>query len=214
MAHSGTVLGLVIGALLATLVAIIRAQWNSYIKQEDKRRTRQYNVYSDLVSAYNDTKRFRRLLRAKGILRTKHEIDAETKEVLRSDYDEQMASLNDTQLQLEFYCRYLKSNQAQFNDFPDVDRLLRPAKDYLGKLVKEYEDSRSLFSGEPLRCELRQLPELEDCLRPYKESKNYAENFKEPFKELLTEIESIHIGGVIGKKLPLGKKKAQPLATS
>lgn len=196
----GALIGAMVGGTATIIAANIRARRNEKLKEIslrnkeiEKKYLSIYQLYKDLVDAYNSTKRLRRVLRATAIRFMEESQGVKIKGVLRHPYDEQMEQLIDTQLHLEFYARYVESNLHVLDDIQSITPYLKTASKYLSNIVSEYEESWSVFSGEPSICPISKLPGLEDFLLPYKEARNYYEKFRKPYEKMLGELEKVSL---------------------
>jgi hypothetical protein len=120
------------------------------------------------MDAYGRAKKARRLLRGRAIATR-----AQAKVVLADEYDTCFDMLNDAQLGLENLVRDVETSAKAFSQPDGLIKHLRSMEAYLGKLIGEYEDSRSRFSGDEPLLPIRELPLLEDFLQSAK-----ASNFK------------------------------------
>jgi hypothetical protein len=142
---------LAIGALLSLLTS-------DYQREQQRAESRQ-ELLRDLLArattAYNDVKRARRLLRGKALIQ-------DGTAVLASAYDEQIAAVNDAQLQFE-----TMADEVQ-GAFPGLAGSLAiefdAVEESLNALVREYEDNRPNFDGEPLSISMNMLPALRSFL--------------------------------------------------
>src|SRR5439155_18473155 len=106
----------------------------------------QRQLLTEVVEAYNAAKKVRRLLRAKA---TKYPPATIVSVVQAQPYDEQMLALMDTQLNFEQLERRAESNPHLFPTDTKLAVNLDLTGKYLNKILSEYADEFSKFSGEP-----------------------------------------------------------------
>lgn len=116
-------------------------------------------VMRSLLRAYSDTKRVRRMLRARCVATSG---GAEVG-MPSASYDESMRQINDTQIELEVLLRELKVFKDAFDRAGALTRHLTGMEKYLGRLVDEYETRRRDFVGSDCRA-LSELPVLQAFL--------------------------------------------------
>jgi hypothetical protein len=124
------------------------------------------SVLSKAMDAYGQAKRARRLLRGRAIL-----TQDQAKVVLADQYDACFDMLNDAQLDLENLARDVETSAKAFSEPDKLVKNLRSMEAYLGKLIGEYEDFRSRFSGVEPSLSLCELPLLNEFLQPAKVSR-------------------------------------------
>ena len=113
----------------------------------------------------NECKRVRRLLRAKAIC-----TDQSGKKFVRRDrYDVLLERLNDAQLRLEFYKRYVKWNADLFEEAVGVAEHLEKAKESLNCVVAEWEKATEECSSAESTYALKELPKLKELIVSAKE---------------------------------------------
>ena len=84
--------------------------------------------------------------------------------VRRDRYDSLLERLNDAQLHLEFYKRYVKWNDDLFKEAVGVAEHLSAAEKYLGHVVSDWEDSTQGCSSDQSVRELERLPHLKEFI--------------------------------------------------
>ena len=128
-------------------------------KREHKREILRETL-RQLIEVYNECKRVRRLLRANAIC-----LDEKGRKCVRRDrYDSLLERLNDAQLHLEFYKRYVKWNDDLFKEAVGVAEHLSAAEKYLGHVVSDWEDSTQGCSSDQSVRELERLPHLKEFI--------------------------------------------------
>jgi len=162
----------VVGAFVSWAMTEYQREQNSKDKERDINRQRyEYreelltSTLSRTVAAYSRTKTARRLLRARsgaapggpGLIR-------------KDDYDRFMEMVNDAQLELESLKGDVKTSEPAFASADSVLCCFKSMEKYLGKVVKEYEESRHTISDSKSSVDVRQLGALSDFLGPAKGS--------------------------------------------
>jgi hypothetical protein len=146
-----------VGVVLA-LGALLSLLTSDYQREQQRAESRQ-EVLRDILgratTSYNDVKRARRLLRA-------HAMTKDGTAILAGAYDNQIAAINDAQLQFETMADEIQGA------FPDLAVSLATEFDTVEKslnaLLSEYEDNRPNFEGEPLELGIDHLPALNSFL--------------------------------------------------
>ncbi len=133
-------------------------------KREQKREILRETL-RQLIEVYNECKRVRRLLRAKAICTDQ----SEKKFVRRDRYDVLLERLNDAQLRLEFYKRYVKWNADLFEEAVGVAEHLEKAKESLNCVVAEWEKATEECSSAESTYALKELPKLKELIVSAKE---------------------------------------------
>jgi hypothetical protein len=112
-----------------------------------------------VVVAYASAKKARRLLRAHvgvgkgapGLVRI-------------TEYDGYLEMVNDAQLDLESVKGDVKTSAAAFSDAQSIEGALENMEQYLGRVVKEYEEHRHLVEQQSGGLQLAELTTLSDFL--------------------------------------------------
>jgi len=143
-------------------------------KKEENRDEFRRKLLERLNQAYFDTKRVRRLLRAKAFSPPYYRTDVADPKVLLEPYDEHLLALNDTELDLEILERDIKASPSVFSDEMHIATAVWHMADCLREVVTEYEVYRGSFSGEPPSKELSELPKLMDFVRSRNESPSFG----------------------------------------
>lgn len=103
-----------------------------------------------------------------------------TEIVDRDEYDTFLQRLSDVQLQCEYYVRYAKGNQDIYGSAgPELVTNLQQAERLLGKMISEWEDKLTTFSGEPPVQRLVKLPKLAQFIE--QADKGLARRWLTPF---------------------------------
>lgn len=165
--------------------------------QIDKERQRQHSkrlreldqmkeMRSELLSAYNKAKLVRRQLRA--LYSTRKTIDVNT-DIHLENYDEQMELLSQAQLMFEVYKKAVDNKSLSFIKKPEkLSTELNKIESYLNEVLKEYQDKRKDFKGEPLMYKINSLKNLIDFIGPTEECPKFKNKFKEPMAYILNAI--------------------------
>lgn len=135
-------------------------------KSLEYRETLLLSILSRAMDAYGRTKKARRLLRGRAI-----STRDQARVVLADQYDVCFDMFNDAQLDFENLARDVETSARAFSEPGALVDHLRSVEAYLGKLIGEYEDFRSRFSGDEPSLALRVLPLLEDFLESTKVSR-------------------------------------------
>jgi hypothetical protein len=143
---------------------------------KERRREIQRSLRANLIVAFNNIKKVRRLLRAEAILGEPHE---ENEVVVGEEYKKQMNALMDAQLSIEFAYRVIKYESDLFQD-STLAAKLKGANKYLRDIIDEYEKSYRKFSTEST-IHLHEFPKLYDFIRPSAEAKEIKKDFWDPF---------------------------------
>ena len=136
---------------------------------------------------YTDTKKARRLLRARGFSTPYAGVWDPNTQILRDVYDKYMESINDAQLEFEVLRSEIESNKEAFSNPKLLIENARRLEDYLGLIVSEYEKERANFSGTPPSFPIGLLTEMKDMLGPPTDSP-FIEKFSKEYKELINSI--------------------------
>lgn len=150
------------------------------VKEFDRLRVRTATAHEfrrqllrSLIRAYSDTKKLRRMLRAKCVMMK----DADTRPVEGMPgpvYDEYMSQINTTQIELEVLVREIKVFQDTLTHAGPLTRQITGMEKYLGKLIDEYEDKRKSYETD---CKsLPALPRLRRFL-----AKDHTGDFRSGF---------------------------------
>jgi hypothetical protein len=148
----------VIGALLSLAYRELQRQRDETATVRELRR----EFLTRAIDAYNAAKKVRRLLRARA---RQHDQVTNMIQIRGVIYDEQMQLLADAQLRLETLKHLAESD---FSLFPGIATALESMEEYLGEIVKEYEEKNLSFTGQPPALPLASLGEVEEFMAPYK----------------------------------------------
>jgi hypothetical protein len=156
--------------------------------QRDSERNLQRELRTEVVRAYHNAKKIRRLLRAKA---REYLPDTVTTILHPDPYNQQMELLIDTQLEFEFFVDRVRSNPGLFSGAANLLTNLEKVERYLNQLVGEYEDSRSIFSLHQGRPTLSCFQYLEEFIGPYKLAAAFKSDLKEPLKDVISQLETL-----------------------
>jgi len=141
-------------------------------------------VHTELLRTYHDTKAIRRRLRARSIISLNTDKDGEF--VLAKEYDEEIQALIEAQLTFEAYLR--RAEHSLWPELSELKQSLENVQEYLGSLVKEYEDELRYFDGDPKCRKLSSLPRLSAFVGHAKDPGGFK-SFSKSLQETLTSLE-------------------------
>ena len=147
-------------------------------------------ILRDLIRAYADTKKARRLLRAKCGPKANAE-DNNVGEVPYVVYEEQIHNINDIQLRLETLKHELDTFKEAFTDESELKSCIESMEKYLRRLVTEYEKISATDS--PREClSISQLNHLKNFIHrnPGKELSPFTNDFTSIFRRSLELIQA------------------------
>ena len=150
----------------------------------------QRQLLREVIQAYNDAKRVRRLLRAKA-----RDNPAMKDTLVRAQpYDEQMQILLDVQLDFEAFKHQAQSNSLLFPADSGVQADLDSIEKYLNEIVGEYETHFSLFTGgPPPTLPLARLCKLKDFIAKRQDGTHFDKRFKGPFHSVVAALQKLII---------------------
>jgi len=148
----------------------------------ERSRRLQREIHLALVSGYNDAKRTRRLLRARGRCDAQGGISA-------AEYDRHLEALSDAQLSIELATRRIEFNRTLFVRDTQLVNALEIVGKYLNGVVDEWEDVRPTLSPASGGLQLADLPELATFLSTPDLAPRFRCGFKEPFDHALALLE-------------------------
>jgi hypothetical protein len=170
------------------VISLALAEFTRAREKRQQLRDLQRKTFSDLVEAYHEVKRLRRLLRARAVQLG----PSGTKDIVDRDvYDTLLERLNDVQLQCEFYKRYAKGNQDIYGAAgPELVANLKQAEKFLGKVISEWEKNLARFSGDPPVSPLAKLPRLAEFIDEAEKGfdPSVAQPIQNAFRSLAKEI--------------------------
>ena len=169
----------------------------------EQRRLRLQTIHRDLLSAFSQVKKARRLLRALAV-KSFDDPTPSTDMVEADEYAKQMLTIIDAQLVLETYVKEAKAD-ILFESIPGLGDALRQAEKYLGGLIKEFESNFRRFEGVPRTRSLKDLEVLSDFIVHKKESEHFKPEFTRPFRRALDALESALFDGT-GEETPKRRK--------
>jgi hypothetical protein len=168
----GGLLQLSLGTVFGGLVSSVFDQLKREQEAREARRQSLRNFYSVALSAYNRTKRCRRMLTAKAIYN-----EGGIPHVREDEYRTLMSELEDLQLDFETMRRQIAVGDHLFGgESKELDAALRPMAHYLRGVLQEFECSRFTISGATLP--LSSLPKLYDFAAHQKPSPDFNTQFK------------------------------------
>jgi len=172
--------------ILGQVISLVVTQLNLNRQRAEASTDFQREILRRLISAYVSVKKYRRLLRAKGLVPPYiGEIQENT--VVRLDaYDSQMQLINETELEIETIRHEVECSPTTFSDSKLLVGNLKRMEDYLRDLVQLYERKLSAFSGEPPSlpiADLNLLPESSFALSDFVVGKGKKGGFILDFSE-------------------------------
>jgi len=185
-------------SVIGTTASWLLAEFNRTraVQQEKIERQRRLNENKDQFrkeilrranKLYADTKRTRRLLRARGFATPFAGVWDGNTPILLDVYDKYMESINDAQLELEDIEKEIESNKTAFSNQKLVKDYVEPMKHYLDQIVSEFEEQRANFGGAPASLPIGQLKEMEAMLGP-RVGSTFINIFTKNYKELISSI--------------------------
>lgn len=142
-------------------------------------------THDELFSAYHKTKRVRWLLRARVLHAASEKVPAEAQVIRAADYDEQMETLIDAQLEFGSIEKHVDPWLFEGERRAAFSEALNTIRAYLHKPLEEYEDQRTRFGDESAERSLTTLPELMEFIGPIGRGREYQRDFDEPFRTAL-----------------------------
>lgn len=165
-------LQLSLGTVLGGLVSSVFDQLKREQETREARRQSLRNFYSVALSAYNRTKRCRRMLTAKAIYD-----EGGVPRVREDEYRTLMTELEDLQLDFENMRRQIEFGGHLFGgESKKLNEALKPMAHYLRDVLKEFECSRFTIPGATLP--LSSLPKLCDFAAHQKPSPDFDTHFR------------------------------------
>jgi len=166
----------VLGVLISLLVQNYNRQRDKEVLVNELRKT----VLTDLITAYSDTKRARRILMGNRL---------SGERLTYKIYDEQIRNIITTQLALELITHQLKTHEAYFgrNAKSIIDNVTRMEK-YLGEVIDEYKDVLKGEAQVPTTLAIASLPRLSSSMGREKEANNFGKGFVKPYRSTVAEI--------------------------
>jgi len=166
----------VLGVLISLLVQNYNRQRDKGVLVNDLRKT----VLTDLITAYSDTKRARRILMGNRLAD-----DRLTYKI----YDEQIRNVIATQLAFELIAHQLKTHEAYFGKHAEsiIVNVTRMEK-YLGEIIDEYKDVLKAEVQIPTTLTIASLPKLSSSMGKEKEANNFGKEFVQPYRSAVAEI--------------------------
>lgn len=140
--------------LIAFFGGILLQEYNRKRERKEARNEFRKSILKELHRAYTDTKKSRRILRAKCFIKNSK------KTLPLADYFEEMKNINDVQLRLEVLLIEIDIYREAFSEteiYADkngkIEKLklwvrLKEMEEYLDSLIKEYEDVLSKHSND------------------------------------------------------------------
>lgn len=167
----------VLGVVISLLVQDYNRQRDKEMLINDLRKT----VLRDLIRAYSDTKKARRILMGQRLAGGT---------IPFAVYDQEMRNVIDTQLALEILNHQIMTSQKYFG--PNVKKTIidevEAMEKYLGSIIDEYKDSLTSYAETPDTVTLEKLPELASSMGKSNESVGFRARFADPYRSAVAEI--------------------------
>jgi len=135
---------LVIVVGIGGVSSLVLSEISTSRARREANRTLLRSTLADIVSAYNEIKAVRRLLRADAIRPHYQDQDAY---IVKELYEALLRRLNDAQLRLETQLRLIEGSKTQFPNADALCKLLGDAEDYVGAVISEWEDRAGWFKA-------------------------------------------------------------------
>jgi hypothetical protein len=166
----------VLGLILSLLVHDHNRRRDRELLVNDLRRS----LLENLIRAYSDTKRARRVIMA-------HRMAHGT--LPYAIYDAQMGKIIDTQLSLELLHHQVTTSHAYFGEeCGQIRDDIRKMEKFLGEIIDEYKDVLRGASGYPDRVSLPQLPQLGSMMGKEHEMHRFQPDFVLPYRSAVAKI--------------------------
>jgi hypothetical protein len=204
-----TLLQVIAVSVIGTTVSLLLAEFNraqeALQKDQDRKREaeqqqielqRRLNENKDQFrkeilrkanEIYADTKKARRLLRARAFVTPFYGVWDGNTPILLEVYDRYMEILNDSQLELEILAKEIETNGQAFSCYQELTGFIKPMEEHLGQIVTEFEQHRADFKGTPASLPIGQLTEMQAMLGPSR-GKPFEINFVINHKNLIASI--------------------------
>ena len=160
-------------------------------KQQDLILIREF--YDAIIGVYNDAKRIRRLVRARALINLSNSQLKSTIYVSKYEYDEYMQQLNGIQLTIELMIHQMQGAPDLYGNDIGLKQSLSKMKNYLRKVLNEYEQSLRTFCVEDQRVPLAQLEILQQFIGTAvgDEYMDFMVGFVEPASHALNSIQKL-----------------------
>lgn len=166
----------VLGVLISLLVQNYNRQRDKDVLINDLRKI----VLTDLITAYSDTKRARRIIMGNRLYGDV---------IPYKIYDEQIRNIIATQLALELLNHQITTFRNYFGE--DVNLIvanITKMEKYLGEIINEYKDALKGQSQTPETLTLASLPKLSSSMGKENEASNFLEKFADLYKITVEKI--------------------------
>lgn len=163
-------------ATLGGLTSLLAQEFNRNREKRDALNEFRKTLVGQLVQVYRETKKVRRMLRAK-------------RDSLVF-YDEQMVRINELQLDLENIYEEIRTTEQAFPEDDVLSRVKKLAK-YLNKLVDEYEKNMPKLSSKSPSISIEKLEYLNEFIAPFGEdesSMDFYRHYTEALKSMRKQI--------------------------
>lgn len=175
--------------LIVVIGGAVTWLFREYTRVRERRESDSQELASlsqDLVRAYNDIKRIRRLLRARA-QRGGSVTESETT-IRCGVYEEFMGELNEVQLRLEGYKRRVHSEEPLFRKSEGLESALEEMEKYLHDIIEEYENALRSYEEGPPNLSITRLPKLAEFIAPRMSSPKIYNGIFVPFRRALDSL--------------------------
>jgi hypothetical protein len=166
----------VLGVLISLLVQNFNRQRDKEVLVNELRKT----VLTDLITAYSDTKKARRILMGNRL---------SDERLTYAIYDEQIKNIIATQLAFELITHQITTHKDYFGvNSEAIIRNVTAMEKYLGAIIDEYKDSLKGEARIPATLAIASLPKLSSSMGKEQEANNFLKEFVEPYRSTVAEI--------------------------
>lgn len=167
----------------------VRAIQERLRNEAQRRRERWMALSRDLIETYSNSKRIRRLLRARALKKRGGGSPEGVAAEMMLDvavYDKLIQELNDVQLSFETQARLAEADTSLETVAPGTRKHLRSIEKYLNRIIQENEDNLPTFTADSVS--LKSLPALKKYVGSYRDLHEFKAEFKEPLLAILTSL--------------------------
>jgi hypothetical protein len=179
-------LQLLVVAVVGTALSL--ATFNYQRSRDHRREIRQRGdellrtLLNDALGSYHEIKRARRMLRARLWM-------AGGRESLRTEvYDEQLAAINDAQLDFERLGQLAGIVRDSRVDTSELVRCMDDVEKSVGRLVTEYERNRGTMAPEVAKASIDSLPELQRFI-DQSDNRPFRQGIADPLRAFIAQLQ-------------------------
>jgi hypothetical protein len=167
----------VLGVVISLLVQNYNRQRDREILINELRKA----VLTNLIRAYSDTKKARRILMGNRLAKNSLPFKV---------YDQELRNIIDTQLALEILNHQITTSQRHFGENADEKIIanVEAMEKYLGEIIDEYKDCMTSFNNLPESLQLSSLPKLAATMGKENEASNFRKQFVTCYRKAVAEI--------------------------